>query len=74
MVGRGANRANIHYPDGTVDRGVPLLEDPEKGREVVGVNLSKEGRWVAVEIHLTSDDEQVEALCDVWVHEAGEKG
>jgi hypothetical protein len=48
MVGTPASRANIHRPDGKVDRDVTLLEVPRAGRVI-----ERRGRrWLIVEVRM----------------------
>lgn len=65
-MARGPFTANIHYPDGEVAK-VTLLEDADKGRELVALQQLKDGRpWITTEAHPTGEDDP---LYDVWVRE-----
>ena len=58
MVGTPASRANIHRPDGKVERDVTLLEVPRAG-EVI----ERRGRrWLIVEVRLAGADDAANGI------------
>jgi hypothetical protein len=65
MVSTPASRANIHRPDGKVDRDVTLLEVPREG-EVI----ERRGRrWLIVEVRPAGAEDAAEGILhDVQVH------
>jgi hypothetical protein len=70
MVGTPASRANIHRPDGKVDRDVTLLDVPRAG-EVI----ERRGRrWLIVEVRLAGADDAAEGILhDVHVDSLEER-
>ena len=58
MVGTPASRANIHRPDGKVDRDITLLDVPR-----VGEVIERRGRcWLIVEVRLAGADDAAEGI------------
>ena len=58
MVGTPASRANIHRPDGKVERDVTLLEVPRAG-EVI---MRRGRRWLIVEVRLAGADDAANGI------------
>ena len=71
MVGTPAYRANIHRPDGKVDRDVTLLEVPQAGQII-----ERRGRrWLIVEVRPAGADDEAEGILhDVQVDLLEERG
>ena len=70
MVGTPASRANIHRPDGKVDRDVTLLEVPRAGQII-----ERRGRrWLIVEVRPAGADDAAEGILhDVQVDSLEER-
>ena len=71
MVRTPASRANIHRPDGKVDRDVTLLEVPRAGQII-----ERRGRrWLIVEVRAAGADDAAEGILhDVQVDLLEERG
>jgi len=71
MVSTPASRANIHRPDGKVDRDVTLLEVPRAGQVI-----ERRGRrWLIVEVRKAGADDAAEGILhDVQVDLLEERG
>jgi hypothetical protein len=70
MVGTPASRANIHRPDGKVERDVTLLEVPR----AVEVIMRRGRRWLIVEVRPAGGDDAAKGILHDIMVEPVERG